>query len=107
MHFLFLDQLSIYKNYRPFAPYVEVSGINEIKVTWLPVSGVGTSKCHYELYNNDELEYVGLDIIYIAKRLHPEREYAFRLRVCSEIPDDCSQFSIPRYQEIKGMLHFY
>ena len=46
---------------------------------------------------------MGQDLGHVAKRLQNGNEYKFKLRVCNAMhPEDCSQFSIPRFQKLIG-----
>ena len=50
---------------------------------------------HYELFIDTELEYSGIDVMYIAKRLKPWSWYEVKLRACGFSPGSCSPFSRP------------
>ena len=50
---------------------------------------------HYELFIDSELEYSGIDVMYVAKRLKPWSWYEIKLRACGFSPGSCSPFSIP------------
>jgi len=91
-------------DYRPFAPHAQVIGRNEIKIKWLPALLKHRElRVYYELYSDDDLEYVGQDLAHVAKRLRHGDEYMFRLRICNAyLPLDCSKFSIPRYKRLSG-----
>ncbi|XP_065051781.1 uncharacterized protein LOC135681312 [Rhopilema esculentum] len=80
--------------HRPFAPHVQVIGESEIQVSWLPVLVSNKQAIQYELYSGDDLEYVGYDLAYVAKRLKPATEYKFKVRACGLF--GCSEFSLTR-----------
>eukprot|EP00111_Clytia_hemisphaerica_P021797 TCONS_00064087-protein len=92
-------------DYRPFAPHAQVISRNEIKIKWLPARlNHNDLVIVYELYSNQDLEYFGQDLVHVAKRLQHGREYKFQLRICNAmLPNDCSQFSFPRYQKLTDM----
>eukprot|EP00794_Sanderia_malayensis_P017748 gene17748-19522_t len=80
--------------HRPFAPHINVLSGSEIQVSWLPVLMSTKQSVRYELFSGDDAEYVGYDLVYVAKRLVPGHEYKFRVRACSSAA--CSEFSLTR-----------
>ena len=80
--------------HRPFAPHVKLHSASEISVSWLPVLIYNKQAVRYELFSGDDPEYVGYDLVYIAKRLKPGTEYKFKVRACSVT--GCSDFSLTR-----------
>jgi len=80
--------------HRPFAPHAKLHSSSEIRVSWLPVLVSSKQAVRYELFSGDDPEYVGYDLIYIAKRLKPGAEYKFKVRACSVT--GCSDFSMIR-----------
>ena len=80
--------------HRPFAPHVKLQSASEIRVSWLPVLVSNKQAVRYELFSGDDLEYVGYDLVYVAKRLKPGTEYKFKVRACSLT--GCSDFSLTR-----------
>ena len=63
-------------------------------MSWLPVLVSNKQAIQYELYSGDDLEYVGYDLAYVAKRLKPATDYKFKVRACSLF--GCSEFSLTR-----------
>ena len=103
---LILENVPKLADYRPFAPHAQVISQNEIKIKWLPtVLNQMESRVYYELHSGDDIEYVGQDLTHVAKRLRYGDEYVFRLRVCHSV-GDCSLFSTPRYQKLKGIFGY-
>ena len=95
--------MAMLTNYRPFSPHAQVIASNEIKVQWLPMRPKKGVHIYYQLFNGEELEYVGQDLFHVAKRLHTGEEYKFQVQVCNSlISGDCSQLSFPRYQTLSG-----
>lgn len=80
--------------HRPFAPHVTVQGESAIQVSWLPVLMSNKQAVRYELFSGDDPEYVGYDLVYVAKRLKAGTEYKFRVRACGH--SGCSDFSLTR-----------
>ena len=81
---------------KPVLPNVTAMNPTEIKVTWCRVNSNKVDIDHYELFIDNELEYSGIDIIYVAKRLKPFTRYEVKLRACGVFPNRCSVFSRKR-----------
>ncbi|XP_032233640.1 uncharacterized protein LOC5508924 isoform X1 [Nematostella vectensis] len=81
---------------RPVVPNVTVTGPSEIKMNWCRVRSNNVEIDHYELFIDNELEYSGIDVMYVAKRLKPWTAYEIKLRACGFLPGaSCSLFSRP------------
>lgn len=81
---------------RPVVPNVTATSPTEIKMSWCRVKPNKIEIDHYELYIDNELEYSGIDVMYVAKRLKPWMWYEVKLRSCGFQPGfACSPFSRP------------
>lgn len=80
---------------RPVVPNVTAISSTEVRVTWCRVNSNKVEIDHYELFIDSQLEYSGLDVLYMAKRLKPWSWYEVKLRACGFSPGSCSPFSIP------------
>lgn len=81
---------------RPVVPNVTATSPTEIKMSWCRVKPNNIEIDHYELYIDNELEYSGIDVMYVAKRLKPWTLYEVKLRSCGFQPGfACSPFSRP------------
>lgn len=80
---------------RPVVPNVTALSSTEVRITWCRVNSNKVEIDHYELYIDTQLEYSGVDVIYIAKRLKPWSWYEVKLRACGFSPGSCSPFSRP------------
>ena len=80
---------------RPVVPNVTAISSTEIRITWCRVHSNKVEIDHYELFIDTELEYSGVDVMYIAKRLKPWSGYEVKLRACGVSPGACSPFSRP------------
>ena len=80
---------------RPVVPNVTAISSTEIRITWCRVNSNKVEIDHYELYIDTELEYSGLDVVYMAKRLKTWSWYEVKLRACGFSPGSCSPFSRP------------
>ena len=76
-------------------PNVTALSSTEVRITWCRVNSNKVEIDHYELYIDTQLEYSGVDVIYIAKRLKPWSWYEVKLRACGFSPGSCSPFSRP------------
>ncbi|XP_031559540.1 uncharacterized protein LOC116295765 [Actinia tenebrosa] len=82
---------------RPVVPNVTATSPTEIKMSWCRVKPNNIEIDHYELYIDNELEYSGIDVMYVAKRLKPWTWYEVKLRSCGFQPGfTCSPFSRPK-----------
>ena len=80
---------------RPVVPNVTAISSTEVRFTWCRVNSNKVEIDHYELFIDSQLEYSGLDVMYMAKRLKPWSWYEVKLRACGFSPGSCSPFSIP------------
>lgn len=80
---------------RPVVPNITALSSTEVRVTWCRVNSNKVEIDHYELFIDSELEYSGIDVMYVAKRLKPWSWYEIKLRACGFSPSSCSPFSIP------------
>ena len=80
---------------RPVVPNVTAISSTEVRITWCRVNSNKVEIDHYELYIDTQLEYSGIDVIYVAKRLKPWSWYEVKLRACGFSPASCSPFSRP------------
>ena len=80
---------------RPVVPNVTAISSTEVRITWCRVNSNKVEIDHYELFIDSQLEYSGLDVMYMAKRLKPWSWYEVKLRACGFSPGSCSPFSIP------------
>ncbi|KAK3739184.1 hypothetical protein QZH41_017335, partial [Actinostola sp. cb2023] len=81
---------------RPVVPNVTATSPTEIKMSWCRVKPNKIEIDHYELFIDNELEYSGIDVMYVAKRLKPWTWYEVKLRACGFQPGfSCSPFSRP------------
>lgn len=80
---------------RPVVPNITALSSTEVRITWCRVHSNKVEIDHYELYIDTELEYSGIDVMYIAKRLKPWSWYEVKLRACGFSPRSCSPFSRP------------
>ncbi|KAL9957854.1 hypothetical protein ACROYT_G034804 [Oculina patagonica] len=80
---------------RPVVPNVTALSSTEIRITWCRVNSNKVEIDHYELFIDTELEYSGIDVMYMAKRLKPWSWYEVKLRACGFSPGSCSPFSRP------------
>ena len=80
---------------RPVVPNVTAISSTEVRFTWCRVNSNKVEIDHYELFIDSQLEYSGLDVMYMAKRLQPWSWYEVKLRACGFSPGSCSPFSIP------------
>ncbi|XP_032233641.1 uncharacterized protein LOC5508924 isoform X2 [Nematostella vectensis] len=65
-------------------------------MNWCRVRSNNVEIDHYELFIDNELEYSGIDVMYVAKRLKPWTAYEIKLRACGFLPGaSCSLFSRP------------
>lgn len=80
---------------RPVVPNITALSSTEVRVTWCRVNSNKVEIDHYELFIDSELEYSGIDVMYVAKRLKPWSWYEIKLRACGFSPGSCSPFSIP------------
>lgn len=80
---------------RPVVPNITALSSTDIRVTWCRVNSNKVEIDHYELFIDSELEYSGIDVMYVAKRLKPWSWYEIKLRACGFSPSSCSPFSIP------------
>lgn len=81
---------------RPVVPNVTATSPTEIKMSWCRVKPNNIEIDHYELFIDNELEYSGIDVMYVAKRLKPWSWYEVKLRACGFQPGfTCSPFSRP------------
>lgn len=78
---------------RPVVPNVTALSATEMRITWCRVNSNKVEINHYELYIDTQLEYSGIDVMYIAKRLKPWSWYEVKLRACGFSPGSCSPFS--------------
>lgn len=91
---------------RPVLPNVTVLSTTEIKITWCRVNSNKVEINRYELFIDGKLEYSGLDVMYVAKRLKPWTWYDVKLRACGFFPGSCSPFSMPRlYKTLRDCEH--
>lgn len=91
------------------APNVTAISSTEVRITWCRVNSNKVEIDHYELYIDTQLEYSGVDVIYIAKRLKSWSWYEVKLRACGFSPASCSLFSRPALVKTMqdGMLSYY
>lgn len=94
--FVGLDKTSSVRSpERPVVPNVTAISSTEVRITWCRVNSNKVEIDHYELYIDTQLEYSGIDVIYVAKRLKPWSWYEVKLRACGFSPASCSPFSRP------------
>ena len=95
---------------RPVVPNVTAISSTEVRITWCRVNSNKVEIDHYELFIDSQLEYSGLDVMYMAKRLKPWSWYEVKLRACGFSPGSCSPFSIPALvktlRDSKGCIIF-
>ncbi|KAJ7373193.1 hypothetical protein OS493_014341 [Desmophyllum pertusum] len=80
---------------RPVVPNVTALSSTEVRITWCRVNSNKVEIDHYELFIDTELEYSGIDVMYMAKRLKPWTWYEVKLRACGFSPGSCSPFTRP------------
>lgn len=80
---------------RPVVPNITALSTTEVRITWCRVNSNKVEIDHYELFIDSELEYSGIDVMYVAKRLKPWSWYEVKLRACGFSPGSCSPFSRP------------